>query len=629
MCGITGIINFKGNINATQEKALHDSLKPIQPRGPDFQDVFIHEKTGLGHARLSIIDTSSKANQPFTDKSGRYTIVLNGEIYNYKELKQKYISEIDFVSESDTEVLLYLYIRFGKDVLEKLNGFFAFAVYDKQKKTIFLARDRVGIKPLLYSQTDNFFCFASDLRSLSAAAEHLGIEKEIDKTALSYYLQLNYIPAPFSIIKSIKKLEHGHCIEIDVEKSTVDIQQYYKIEQKEATGETYKAQKNKLRELLISSVEKRMVSDVPLGTFLSGGIDSSIISGIASKINPHLNTFSIGYKDNAFFDESKHAERMATALGTNHHSFILSNDELYANLDVALDSMDEPFGDSSAIVVYALSKETRKIATVALSGDGADEMFAGYNKHYASLMLSKKGLRNICMRAGRPVWRCLPKSRNNALLNKFRQIDRYSYALKLNEKERYWYLCSIALADEANRLLVSDADVDNSNTASFLKNIDGDYNNYLIFDQNFVLQNDMLKKVDLMSMGNSLEVRVPFLDHHLLEFVNSLQADYKIKNKARKIILKDAFKDILPEDIANRPKHGFEVPLQDWFKGELLTELNENLFNEELIQEQAIFDFKEISLLKQQLFSRNVGDAVARIWGLYVFQKWYRKNLSI
>jgi len=231
------------------------------------------------------------------------------------------------------------------------------------------------------------------------------------------------------------------------------------------------------------------------------------------------------------------------------------------------------------------------------------------------------------MRAGRPVWRGLPKSRNNALLNKFRQIDRYSYALKLNEKERYWYLCSIALADEANRLLVSDADVDNSNTASFLKNIDGDYKNYLIFDQNFVLQNDMLKKVDLMSMGNSLEVRVPFLDHHLLEFVNSLQADYKIKNKARKIILKDAFKDILPEDIANRPKHGFEVPLQDWFKGELLTELNENLFNEELIQEQAIFDFKEINLLKQQLFSRNIGDAIARIWGLYVFQKWYKKNI--
>ncbi len=624
MCGISGILSFQKTLSSEQKEALNFSLSCIEDRGPDNKGLFYADNVGLGHTRLSIIDVSAKANQPFTDKSGRYTIILNGEIYNYKSLKSQHLADVSLASDSDTEVLLYLYIKLGKKILDIINGFFAFAIYDSKENTVFIARDRIGIKPLLYVQQDDFFCFASDLRSLLTFA----IEKKIDKTALSLYLQLNYIPAPYSIIQSVKKLMPGEFIEIDIAKKQVDFKRYYEIKQKQVFQDSYQKAQESLYELLYNSVEKRMLADVPLGCFLSGGIDSSVISGLAAKINPHLHTFSIGYKDNPFFDESKHAERMANFLSTNHHSFILSTADLYEQLFPSIAAMDEPFADSSAVVVFALSQQTKKFVTVALSGDGADELFAGYNKHFALYKSAQKSMQNSLIKSASPLWKMLPKSRNNFLSNRFRQIDRYSALLKTAKRERSWFLSTIANEKEASMLLKSPSSFDSRVKNSYLEGIEEDFSNYLMYDQRFVLPNDMLKKVDLMSMGNSLEVRVPFLDHDVVEFANSLKTAYKINENGRKRILKDSFKEFLPDDIAKRPKHGFEVPMQDWLKNELMPVLDEKLFNKERIKEQALFDYSALIRLKQQFLSVNPKDAAARIWGLLVFQLWYSKNME-
>jgi asparagine synthase (glutamine-hydrolysing) len=624
MCGISGILSFQATLSSEQKEALNLSLSCIEDRGPDNKGLFYTDNVGLGHTRLSIIDVSAKANQPFTDKSGRYTIILNGEIYNYKSLKNQYLKDVSLASDSDTEVLLYLYIKLGKKILDIINGFFAFAIYDSQEQRVFIARDRIGIKPLLYVQQDEFFCFASDLRSLLA----FPIDKKIDKTALSLYLQLNYIPAPYSIIQAVKKLLPGQSIEIDIAKKQVDFKRYYEIKQKQVFQDSYKKAQESLYELLYNSVEKRMLADVPLGCFLSGGIDSSVISGIAAKLNPHLHTFSIGYKDNPFFDESKHAERMANFLSTNHHSFILSTADLYDQLFPSIAAMDEPFADSSAVVVYALSQQTKKFVTVALSGDGADELFAGYNKHYALYKSSQKSIQNTLIKSSSPLWKILPKSRNSFLSNRFRQMDRYSVLLKTAKKERCWFLSTIATEKEASLLLKTSNSFDSTVKNTYLEGIEDDFADYLMYDQRFVLPNDMLKKVDLMSMGNSLEVRVPFLDHEVVEFANSLETAFKINKNGRKRILKDSFKEFLPDDIAQRPKHGFEVPMQDWLKNELMPILDEKIFNEERIKEQALFDYSALIRLKQQFLSVNPKDAAARIWGLLVFQLWYSKNIE-
>ena len=624
MCGISGILSFQATLSSEQKEALKLSLSCIEKRGPDNKGLFYTDNVGLGHTRLSIIDVSAKANQPFTDKSGRYTIILNGEIYNYKNLKNQYLKDVSLASDSDTEVLLYLYIKLGEKILDIINGFFAFAIYDSQEQRVFIARDRLGIKPLLYVQQDDLFYFASDLRSLLT----FPIEKKIDDTALSLYLQLNYIPAPYSIIQSVKKLMPGEYIEIDIAKKQVDFNRYYAIKQKQVFQDSYQKAKESLYELLYNSVEKRMLADVPLGCFLSGGIDSSVISGIAAKINPHLHTFSIGYKDNAFFDESKHAERMANFLSTNHHSFILSTADLYNQLFPSIAAMDEPFADSSAVVVYALSQQTKKFVTVALSGDGADELFAGYNKHYALYKSSQKSIQNTLIKSSSPLWKILPKSRNNFLSNRFRQMDRYSDLLKTAKKERCWFLSTIATEQEASLLLKTSDSFDSTVKNSYLEGVEDDFADYLMYDQRFVLPNDMLKKVDLMSMGNSLEVRVPFLDHEVVEFANSLETNHKINENGRKRILKDSFKEFLPDDIAQRPKHGFEVPMQDWLKNELMPILDEKIFNEERIKEQALFDYSALIRLKQQFLSVNPKDAAARIWGLLVFQLWYSKNIE-
>jgi asparagine synthase (glutamine-hydrolysing) len=628
MCGITGIFAFNlvGKFNKVHTATATRSL---EKRGPDFQDVYLDEWVGLGHRRLSIIDTSSQANQPMWDEDNRYCIIFNGEIFNYRELKQELTGKgISFFSQSDTEVLLKLYILEKEKCLNKLNGFFAFCIYDRQEQTFFVARDRYGVKPLLYVFDEHKFLFASEMKAIV----QYGIEKEIDYTALYTYLQLNYIPAPNTIFKSVKKLLPGHYATIV--NCQLSIVNYYQIpySPSESSDIDYDPAKEKLKSLLEASVQRRLVSDVPLGAFLSGGIDSSVITGLAKKHKPDLHTFSIGFKDEKFFDETHYASLVSKHFKTEHTVFSLTNNDLFEHVNSILDYIDEPFADSSAINVYILSKETRKHATVALSGDGADELLAGYNKHSAHYNVLKKGWKENMVGALHPLWKALPQSRSNPFGNKVRQLARFAEGMKLSSQERYWRWAGFTTEAQALNLFSKEirkkflSEEYNNLKASLLKTIPEieSLNNILLTDTQLVLPNDMLTKVDLMSMANSLEIRTPFLDYELVNFLFSLPDNFKINTSIRKRILQDSFKDFLPAQLYNRPKKGFEVPLLKWFRKEMKSLIADDLLSEKFIEEQNIFNYTEIEKLKKQLFSSNPGDVHARIWGLVVFQWWWK-----
>jgi len=631
MCGITGIFAFNlvGKFNKIHTAAATQALSS---RGPDFHNVYLDDWVGLGHRRLSIIDTSAIAHQPMWDETNRYGIVFNGEIFNYRELRQELESKgVSFFSQSDTEVLLKLYILEKEKSLNKLNGFFAFCIYDKQEQTFFMARDRYGIKPLLYLHDEHKFLFASEMKSIV----HYGIEKDLDYSSLFTYLQLNYIPAPHTIFSKVKKLLPGHYLTIV--NGQLSIQCYYTIpydsEKANSNAISYETAKQKLKDLLEVSVQRRLVADVPLGTFLSGGIDSSIITGLASKYKSNLHTFSIGFKDEKFFDETEYARLVANHFKTEHTVFSLTNADLYEHVHSILDYLDEPFADSSAINVYILSRETRKYATVALSGDGADELLAGYNKHTAFHRVLHKGWKENLVGALYPLWKVMPQSRSNPWANKARQLARFAEGTKLSSKERYWRWAGFA--DEKTALsLFSEKSMANLSQENYhnskyelLKSIpDHEFINDILFtDMGLVLSNDMLMKVDLMSMANSLEVRVPFLDYEVVNFIFSLPGEFKVNSGIRKRILQDSFRDILPQELYNRPKKGFEVPLLKWFRSEMKPLIVDDLLSKRFIEDQGIFNYTEIEKLKRQLFSSSPKDVHAQIWGLVVFQHWWKK----
>ncbi|MCO6500936.1 MAG: asparagine synthase (glutamine-hydrolyzing) [Vicingus serpentipes] len=642
MCGIVGIVSS----NQKELSKIASATRTLSKRGPDNKSTSKFDNLSLGHTRLSIIDTSKAANQPFSDATERYTIVYNGEIYNYKELKEELITDqIRFTTSSDTEVLLQLYIKYGEACLEKLNGFFAFAVFDKKKNSLFVARDRMGIKPLLYYFDGEQFIFSSELKAILT----FNIKKEIDKVSLFNYLQFNYIPTHNSILENVKKLKPGHFIFIkNINKLTETIEEetYYEIPYNtettiQTTAFNYDKSQEMLRNLLDDAVQKRLVADVPVGTFLSGGVDSSIISLLAKQHKPDLQTFSIGYQDEPFFDETNYANAVAKKIGSHHHVFSLSNDDLYKNLNDILDYIDEPFADSSAIAVYILSKNTKEHVSVALSGDGADEMFSGYNKHMAEYKSRNPGLTESVVKAGHLLWRNLPKSRNSKITNINRQLYKFSVGARLPHKTRYWKWAGILNEEKANYLLKEELIFNPqrlSDTAfEYKKRKDdllqyirkeGNINDVLYTDMKMVLPNDMLRKVDSMSMANGLEVRTPFLDHRLVNFTFTLPSAFKINADMKKKILQDAFKAELPEEIYNRPKHGFEVPLLEWFRNELKSKIEDDLLSDEFIETQGIFNVSATRELKQKLFSNNPEDVQATIWALIVFNSWWKKYIQ-
>ena len=629
MCGISGFYAFTP-LGDKQLKHIQASVDAMQLRGPDGSGVFLHEHVALGHARLSIIDISNAAAQPFTDESGRWTIVFNGEFFNFQQHRDQLIAEGQtFRSTSDTEVLLYLYIREKEACLNKINGFFSFAVYDNITRELFIARDRYGEKPLLIASTEDGIAFASEMKSLQA----FNWPRDLDYAAARQFFHLNYIPGPESIFTAVRKLEPGSWMRIL--NGNLEQKSWYNFPpapKSQTQVPDYPAAQKKLIDLLDAAVQRRMISDVPLGAFLSGGIDSSVVVALASRHTQHLNTFSIGYKDEPLFDETKYARLVADRYQTNHTVFSLSNDDLFQHLHDVLNYIDEPFADSSALAVYILSKETRKHVTVALSGDGADELFGGYHKHAGEWKMRQGGMLANTITALQPLWTILPKSRNSKMGDLVRKLQKFSEGARLSNAERYWRWCGYADEQYLQHLWCGPFDQQISDQVKMhhLRSIGstGDMNDMLLSDLQLVLPGDMLTKVDMMSMANSLEVRAPFLDVEVVDFAVGLPADYKISGQGRKRIVKDAFRPMLPEEIYNRPKHGFEVPLLSWFRKELNTWIFDELLSSKRLKEQGLFNPEAIITLKKQLQSNDPGDATARIWALIVFQSWYEKQLK-
>jgi asparagine synthase (glutamine-hydrolysing) len=615
MCGISGIYSFQktGARNLDRIEAINQSLFR---RGPDGGKVYINGGVALGHRRLSIIDTSCAGDQPMSTTDGRYTIVFNGEIFNYRQLQAQYLSAEDqgsLRSHSDTEILLLLYRKLKKASFALLQGFFALSIYDNQTGELVLARDRYGKKPLLIYQDGAGLVFASEMKALLQA----GIPRQINWDLLPVYLQLNYVPQPYSLVKGVRKLPPGHYLR--VRGSEVEEGAYYELKlAPEKYGRySYEQAKERLVQLMDEAVQGRLISDVPLGAFLSGGVDSSVVVALAARHTSKLRTFSIGYKDHPYFDETRYARLVADKYQTDHTVFSLSNNDFLEHVQGVLDYIDEPFADSSAIPEFILSYYTRKHVTVALSGDGGDEVFAGYNKHGAEWRMRQGGLLNTLVKAGAPLWKALPQSRNNPLTNKFRQLHRFAEGAHLGAADRYWRWASFQDSEGSMALLHQhtkekiNAALSQQIRQEFTKGIDGrDFNKVLLADMRLVLLSDML------------------VDGRVVDFAFSLPATYKINGHLKKRIVQDAFREHLPAEIYNRPKHGFEIPLLDWFRKELWGMIDEDLLEGAFIRQQEIFDPAAIQDLKKQLRSNNPCDSHARIWALVVFQHWWKRYIA-
>mgnify|MGYP002779604585 CR=1 FL=1 len=632
MCGIIGIYALKEkHFLATR---AHQANQTLLNRGPDGGAVFVDGKLALGHRRLSIIDTSCAGDQPMHSADGRFTIVFNGEIFNYKTLRDRLLTDAersDLKSNSDTEVFLQLYTRLKEKTFELLQGFFAAAIYDNHTSELTLVRDRFGVKPLLYYQSDEVFIFGSEMKALLAA----GVPRKMAWNLLPVYLQLNYVPQPYSLLDGVHKVQPGYYMK--VQGTSVTEQAYYRLEVRRQDYDqfTYDEAKVKLVHLMDEAVRLRLISDVPLGAFLSGGIDSSVVVALAARHTKHLATFSVGYKDNSFFDETKYARLVADKYKTEHTVFSLGNNDFLEHIHDVLNYIDEPFADSSAIPVFILSKLTRRHVTVALSGDGGDEVFAGYNKHAAEWRMRQGGLLNTIVKTGAPLWERLPHSRANKLTNTFRQLHRFAQGARLSAADRYWQWASFNTPTVALGLLSSQTQ--SRINSEFVKNIavkftagisGKDFNEVLLADMNLVLLSDMLTKVDLMSMANSLEIRSPFLDKDVVHFAFGLPTQYKIDGKLKKKIVQDAFRNHLPNELYNRPKQGFEIPLLDWFRKELWDLIDDDLLSEKFVQKQGVFNVSAVQSLKAQLKSSNPGDSHATIWSLIVFQHWWKRYME-
>jgi asparagine synthase (glutamine-hydrolysing) len=612
MCGISGvhgIQNYQKNGGTDIIELVGNSLKRIQHRGPDHSGVLVSNQCALGHNRLRILDVSQRADQPMCDSSNRYSLVFNGEIFNYNELRKKpELSDYPFATTSDTEVLLALLIQFGKSILNELNGFFAFAFYDALTDELLLVRDRYGEKPLWYAHELNTLYFSSELRGVEA----FPIPKNTNKIAIAYLLQLTYIPIPSSIYSNVHKLEAGHLIQ-STSKGIVIEQWYREIENK--------VENENLFSLLDDAVSKRLLADVPVGAFLSGGLDSAIVCALASHHTSQLQTYSIGFPEESYLDESKAATMMANHIGASHTAIPLTEAEMLGSIKEYLDCLDEPFADSSSIALYFLCKYTKRHVSVALSGDGADELFGGYRKHRALCSAQKTNLSNAVLKKMHPLLKNSPVDRGSRWKDVLRQLSKYSGILNSNIDEAYWKLASWSDDTYISKVLGQDLFNHYQNDRKrHTKDLHPGLNSILKTDQSLVLTNDMLVKTDSMSMAHALEMRAPFLDYRIVHYANGLSAEEKINKNGQKWILRETFGHLLPPEILQGRKKGFEVPLDRWVKGPLRTEITETLSR----LDSTLFNCNAVANL---LSNKNIHSVPSSfIWSLFVYQKWAEKH---
>lgn len=626
MCGITGIVETKAPID---RDVLARMANALRHRGPDDESYYISDpkagraNVGFGFRRLSIIDLSG-GRQPMCNEDGSLWLVCNGEIYNFPEIKKRLIaSGHKFRTGSDVEVLLHLYEEHGEDCIQHVNGMFAFAIWDATNQKLFLGRDRMGKKPLYYRETPSHIIFGSEVKAL---LQHPQCPRELDFASLSKYLAYEYVPAPHCIFKGIHKLPAGHSLSWSDGKTTV--RRYWDVQFGKVRLTRNENQiAEELRERLKESVRLRLISDVPLGVFLSGGIDSSSVVALMSELRPakDIKTFAIGF-DVASFDESQHARRVAEFFGTDHHEHIFKSSTLVDALPGVAAFMDEPLADASIVPTYLLSKFTREHVTVALGGDGGDELFAGYPTFQADRAARLCVLPNLVKALATPVTNLLRASGENFSLDfKVKQFLRgLGYPAELRNQR---WLGSFT-PEEQSELLRDNAWIDNyTDLAREAQNCcsTNAIDRLTYFYCKFYLQDDILTKVDRASMACSLEVRAPFLDYTFVEFANSIPAELKLNGLTTKYILKKALAGKLPEDIVKRAKKGFGIPVAKWFRNDL-REMVADVFSENRIRQQGIFNERTIAQLWQEHQSGRK-DNRKQLWTLFMFQLWFDKYL--
>ncbi len=626
MCGIAGIVRSDG---APVDRELLERMnEAIRHRGPDEDGFYFSAGVGLAMRRLAIIDLKS-GQQPIHNQNSTAWIVFNGEIYNYRELRDQ-LEKLGhrFYTDSDTEAIIHAYDQYGTDCPNYLRGMFAFAIWDERTKSLFLARDRVGKKPLLYAQLEGELVFGSEFTAL---LEHPRVSRDVDFEAIHHYLSFICVPAPLTAYRAIRKLEPGHWLlwrdgEIKTERYwQLDFSKKQKISEEEAGERTV--------ELLREAVRVRLMSEVPLGAFLSGGIDSSaVVALMAQESSEKIKTFSIGF-DEQDFSELHHARRVAEHVGADHHEFIVRPDAMEI-LPTLVEHYGEPFADSSAIPSYYVSKETRAYVTVALNGDGGDECFAGYQR-YAAMSIAQK-YRNLPAPLRDSVIsnvvRALPGF--DARQNPLRKAKRFIAAASLPPVERYLRWVS-AFDDAAKQGLYSDAfrhETAAFRTASILEpwfakaNGAGIVDASLLTDTMTYLPNDLLVKMDIAAMTVSLEARSPFLDHHLMEFAAGLPEKLKLRRLTTKYLLKRVLKKLVPAENLNRSKMGFGVPIGHWFRGAMQPFLRETLLSEKALG-RGLFRPEMV----RQLIETHVAvkaDHSHRLWSLLMLELWYQRFID-
>lgn len=622
MCGICGIIH-DDHSHPVERHILETMNCTMEARGPDDEGYFLGNGAALAIRRLSIIDVNG-GHQPMSSEDGKIYSVCNGEIYNYKEIRAELKNKgHHFLTRSDVEILPHLYEEHGAGFLSKLNGMFGLAVWDEKNRALLLARDRMGEKPLYWTYQNGIFVFGSELKAVLA---HPLIESTLDHASLSKYLAYEYIPAPHTIIKSVHKLEPGQLLIFRDGNITTRFYWNLPVRYEDAAISEEDAVAEITR-LLHNSVKGRMISDVPLGVFLSGGIDSSVVASTMAKIvEPrNIKTFSVAFADKSF-DESSYAKGVATFLGTDHREFTCTPGHLIDLLPSIVDFLDEPLGDASIIPTFALSKFARQDVTVALGGDGGDELFAGYPTFQAEKIFKfyKFLPRFVENNLIKPLVNILPSSDDNMSwdfkLKQFLKGARYELPL------RHWAWSGSFTLDEQRNLLESppseDLYCDVNKHAHAARHLTVG-NRLLYLYSKLYLAEDVLTKVDRASMAASLEVRAPFLDHELVEFVAYLPYRMKLRGFKTKYILKRAFKNSLPQNILNRPKKGFGIPVAKWIKGPLKKNMLD-VFDLERIKTKGIFKPRAISVLLKDHFSGKV-DNRKKLWTLFMFEQWLER----
>ena len=631
MCGIAGFVDFNKNSTELNVKAM---IAPLNHRGPDGEGTLLLENSeaviGFGHKRLSIIDLSNNGKQPMS--LDHLYITFNGEIYNYKEIKIELLElGHQFRGESDTEMILHAYKQWGINAVDKFIGMFAIVLYDDLNKEILILRDRAGVKPLFYYQKNDLFLFSSELKSFQ---EHPKFEKNLNLDAVAAFMQYGNVPTPHCIFKNCKKVNPGHFIKIDLKsKNKQEIQYWnvYEYYKKPKSKISYQEAKQETKKILLSACNYRMVADVPVGIFLSGGYDSTTVAALLqSESNTKLKTFTIGVPDIGL-NEAPYAKDIAHHLGTDHTEVHCTEEEALEMIKDLPFYYDEPFADSSAIPTTLVSKMARKDVTVALSADGGDEIFAGYNRYDFMVRYGKK-LNKI------------PSFLRNSLVGVMNNVSSESLPIlknKYNFHNRYEKLKTVLKDPSKKEIMLSlSQQFTNKQMSKIMKNnfseLETMYqSNELLKESNSSLSymmaidfqtyllDDILQKVDRATMTHSLEGREPFLDHRILEFAAQLPDNFKYNNGIKKRILKDITHQYIPQKLLDRPKMGFAIPIASWLNNQLKDYVEEYI-NEDRIVKQGIFNWSYICQLKTSFYSgRKEYDT--KLWYFLTFQMWYSK----